>query len=111
MTENTTLKDWSREPASADNPLTPVPMGTGSLVYHDTFSGDVPCKILRVFEELDGIGITRVMVRAEVTSRLGAYFKGEIITREWDRFYPRQSRVLRNGRSQIRMNYHPVITS
>ncbi|MFI6495978.1 hypothetical protein [Nonomuraea typhae] len=97
--------------ASADNPRTPVPMKAGDLVYYDTFSGLIPCKVERIYTQQEyPSNIIYTYVRAVVTKSYKGYEKGETIVAAWNQVCPRKSRVLIGHEYRIWMNYHPVVS-
>ncbi|MGW0061389.1 hypothetical protein ACWDTT_15865 [Streptosporangium sandarakinum] len=103
--------DWTQEPASADNPLTPVALKAGDRAVYDSFAGTVPCKVTRIYVREDLTLGSRVVVDIRVTVTTGAYRAGEILTGLcWDRIVPRASVVRRGSQYVIRNNWHPVIT-
>lgn len=79
---------------------------TGILAYLDTFSGQIPCRVLAVAGDSEGrICAPSPTVKVKLTATRGAYRRGEIVESTAFHVYPRECRVVRNGHYRIKTNY------
>jgi hypothetical protein len=84
---------------------TPI-LQAGSMAFLDTFSGQVPCKVLSVSGDSTGnVCAPSPTVKVKLTAARGAYRKGETIESTGFHVYPRQCRVKRGCFYRINTNY------
>lgn len=76
----------------------------GILAYVDTFSGLVPCKVVRVIEA-STLSVTSGRIEVMLTAARGAYKRGEILIDNGHDVVPRSRVYVRGGQFRIQSGY------
>jgi hypothetical protein len=76
----------------------------GILAYVDTFSGLVPCKVLRVIEPCT-LSVTSGRIEVKLTATRGAYKRGEVLIETGQDVVPRERVYVRAYQQRIQNGF------
>ena len=79
--------------------------GAGTRAFYDAYSGLVPCTVLRVLEEGNGVLVGTGKLKIRCDANVGPYRKGETLIVSAHYTYPRTHRILRDGQYRINTLY------
>lgn len=90
--------------SNPDGPLLKT-YGVGTKAFIDTFAGLVPCTVVEVKKPGSGKSVTEGEIVVKITKTVGAYKKGEILTRAASKIVPKSHVVnLRSRTKAQRIN-------
>lgn len=79
---------------------------SGTLAYFDSFSGMLPCKVVKVIQGGFGNSVSEGQVEIVMTSTTKSYSRGERLVLAAHLVVPRPHRIQRAHKYRINSNYY-----